>query len=101
MNRQKRIVAIHDISCAGRCSLTVALPIISSVGIETNIIPTAVLSTQTGDLEGYTFKDLTDQIMPIANHWKSLDRTFEAIYTGYLGSFEQIDLVKQIFDVWK
>ncbi|HHT93458.1 MAG TPA: pyridoxamine kinase [Clostridia bacterium] len=97
MNRQKRIVAIHDISCAGRCSLTVALPIISSVGIETNIIPTAVLSTQTGDLEGYTFKDLTDQIMPIANHWKSLDRTFEAIYTGYLGSFEQIDLVKQIF----
>lgn len=97
MQKQKRVVAIHDISCAGRCSLTVALPIISSVGIETNIIPTAVLSTQTGELEGYTFKDLTDQIMPIARHWKSLNRSFEAIYTGYLGSFKQIDLVKEIF----
>lgn len=65
----KRIVTIQDVSCVGKCSLTVALPIISAMGIETAIIPTAVLSTHTM-FSGFTFKDLTDQIQPISDHWK-------------------------------
>ena len=97
MNKQKRVAAIHDISCFGRCSLTVALPIISAAGIETAVIPTAVLSTHTGGFTGFTYRDLTDDIMPIVDHWKTLDLEFDAIYTGFLGSFEQIDLVIDLF----
>lgn len=95
---QKRVAAIHDISCFGRCSLTVALPIISAAGIETSVIPTAVLSTHTGGFEGYTFRDLTEDILPIAEHWKSLGLRFDAIYTGFLGSFEQLDIVSKVID---
>lgn len=98
MPRQKRVAAIHDISCFGKCSLTVALPIISSVGIETSVIPTAVLSTHTGGFTGYTYRDLTDDILPTISHWQSLGLTFDAVYTGFLGSFEQIDIVSEIFD---
>ncbi|MBQ6810677.1 MAG: pyridoxamine kinase [Firmicutes bacterium] len=98
MNRQKRVLAIHDISCVGRCSLTVALPIISAVGAECSILPTSVLSTHTGGFEGYTFRDLTEEIEPITEHWKTLHFPIDAIYTGYLGSFRQIDLMKKIFD---
>lgn len=99
--RQKRALAIHDISCVGRCSLTVALPIISAAGIETSVLPTAVLSTHTGGFTGYTYRDLTEDIMPIASHWKSLGLGFDAIYSGYLGSFEQLNLVGKIFDDFK
>ena len=98
---QKRVLAIHDISCVGRCSLTVALPILSAAGFETSILPTAVLSTHTGGFTGYTFRDLTCDIMPIAEHWRSLNLHFDAIYTGYLGSFEQIELVSKIIDIFK
>ena len=97
MKDQKRVLAIHDISCFGRCSLTVALPIISSAGVETTVMPTAVLSTHTGGFEGFTYRDLTDDIVPVVNHWKTLDLSFDAIYTGFLGSFEQIDIVKNVF----
>ncbi len=97
--RQKRVAAIHDISGLGKCSLTVALPIISAAGVETAVIPTAVLSTHTGGIDGFTYKDLTDQILAIAEHWKSLDLKFDGIYSGFLGSFEQIDLVGRIFDI--
>lgn len=90
---QKRVAAIHDISGLGKCSLTVALPIISSVGIETAIMPTAVLSTHTGGFTGYTYRDLTTDLRPFAAHWKSLGISFDAIYSGYLGSFEQIEIV--------
>ena len=96
----KRIVTIQDISCLGKCSLTVALPIISAMGIETSIIPTAVLSTHTL-FDDYTFKDLTDQIKPISEHWKKEGFNFDAIYTGYLGSAEQIDLMCKFFDEFK
>lgn len=96
--RQKRAVTIQDISCYGRCSLTVALPILSAAGIETCAIPTAVLSTHTGGFTGYTYCDLTDQIAPISDHWKSLGIKFDAVYTGYLGSFEQIKLISDFFD---
>lgn len=94
----KRIVSIQDISCLGKCSLTVALPIISAMGIETCVVPTAVLSTHTGGFKGFTFHDLTDQISPISAHWKKEGITFDAIYTGYLGSFEQVKLVSTFFD---
>jgi len=95
---QKRVAAIHDISCFGRCSLTVALPIISAAGIETAVIPTAVLSTHTGGFTGFTYRDLTDDIMPIVDHWITLGLKFDAIYTGFLGSFEQIDIVASVFN---
>lgn len=98
---QKRVVAIHDISCFGRCSLTVALPVLSAAGIETSIIPTAVLSTHTGGFTGFTYRDLTDDILPIANHWKTIDIGFNAIYTGYLGSFEQLDIIAKVFDLYE
>lgn len=96
----KRILTIQDISCVGKCSLTVALPIISAMGVETSILPTAVLSTHTM-FKNFTCKDLTDQILPITAHWKNEGISFDAIYTGYLGSFEQIDLMKQVFDTFK
>ncbi|MDE6500673.1 MAG: pyridoxamine kinase [Ruminococcus sp.] len=94
----KKAVTIQDISCFGKCSLTVALPIISAMGIETAVIPTAVLSTHTGGFTGYTFRDLTDDIPEIANHWKNLNLKFNAVYTGYLGSAEQINIVSEFFD---
>ena len=90
---QKRVAAIHDISCFGKCSLTVALPIISAAGIETAVIPTAVLSTHTGGFTGYTVRDLSEDIVPVARHWNSEDITVDAVYTGYLCSKQQIYLV--------
>ena len=69
---QKRVVAIHDISCVGKCSLTVALPVLSAAGVEVSVLPTALLSTHTGGFDGYTYLDLTDEIPKIVNHWKSL-----------------------------
>lgn len=94
----KKVVTVQDISCFGKCSLTVALPIISAMGIETAVIPTAVLSTHTGGFEGYTFRDLTDDIPDIADHWKKLNLKFNALYTGYLGSEKQISIVSKFFD---
>ena len=96
----KRIVTIQDISCVGRCSLTVALPIISALGIECAVIPTAVLSNHTA-FSGFTFCDLTDQISPIVEQWQKEGLTFDAIYTGYLGSFEQIRIVSHVIDLLK
>lgn len=96
MERQKRILAINDISCFGKCSLTVALPILSAAGYEVCPLPTALLSTHTGVFSGYTFKNLDDQMLPITNHWKESKIEFDAIYSGYLGSFEQIEYVKEI-----
>ncbi|MDR1204787.1 MAG: pyridoxamine kinase [Peptococcaceae bacterium] len=99
MQRQKRVAAIHDISCFGRCSLTVALPILSAAGIETPVIPTAVLSTHTGGFEGYTYRDLTQDVMPVVRHWRGLGLEFDGIYTGFLGSLEQVDIVSECFDL--
>ena len=92
----KRIVTVQDISCVGKCSLTVALPIISAMGVEAAILPTAVLSTHTAFKKGFTLHDLTGEIAPITTHWKSEGIDFDAIYTGYLASFDQIDLVKHM-----
>lgn len=96
----KRIVSLQDISCLGKCSLTVALPIISAMGVECAIVPTAVLSTHTM-FQNFTCKDLTDQIAPIAHHWKAEGFHFDAIYTGYLASKEQIADILHFFDTFK
>lgn len=96
----KRIVSVQDISCLGKCSLTVALPIISAMGVECAVVPTAVLSTHTM-FRGYTFRDLTDDINPILNHWRKENIKYDAVYTGYLGSFEQLNIVGQMFDEYK
>ncbi|PWM45907.1 MAG: pyridoxamine kinase [Clostridiales bacterium] len=101
MNKQKRIVAIHDISCLGKCSLTVALPVLSAAGHEVLAVPTAVLSTHTGGFTGFTFRDLTDDLLPIMNHWQTLNLEYDAFYTGYLGSFRQIDIVCQMIEKLK
>ena len=92
----KRVLTIQDISCLGKCSLTIALPVISALGAETVILPTAVLSTHTM-FRNFTCKDLSDQIEPIAAHWKSEGVAFDAIYTGYLGTAEQVDQIKELF----
>jgi pyridoxine kinase len=97
----KRVAAIHDISGFGKCSLTVVLPVISAAGIEVTVLPTAVLSTHTGGFTGFTYRDLTDDMQPITEHWKSLNINFDAIYTGFLGSFEQLDLVTKFFETFK
>ncbi len=101
MEKQKIVAAIHDISCLGKCSLTVALPVLSAAGIETAAIPTAVLSTHTGGFKGYTSLDLTAEIPKIIDHWKSLGLKFDAIYSGYLGSIEQVDIVCDFLDSFK
>ncbi|MDR3262025.1 MAG: pyridoxamine kinase [Tannerella sp.] len=101
MKQQKRVAAIHDISGFGKCSLTVALPILSAAGIETSVVPTAVLSTHTGGFTGYTYRDLTEDIRPFIKHWKSLNLTFDALYSGFLGSFEQIEIIGELFDAFK
>ena len=92
----KRVLTIQDISCVGQCSLTVALPIISACGIETSVLPSAVLSTHTMGFTGFTFRDLTEDMPGICAHWKKEGLTFDGIYTGYLGSAKQIEYVKDI-----
>jgi len=101
MNPIKRVAAIHDISGVGKCSLTVVLPIISAAGLECSVMPTAVLSTHTGGFQGFTFRDLTDDMRPIAEHWKKEDIKFDAFYSGYLGSLGQIDIVRDIFEMFR
>lgn len=92
----KRILTIQDISCVGQCSLTVALPILSAAGIETAILPSAVLSNHTGGFSGWTFTDLTEELPKIRERWEREQLDFSAIYTGYLGSAKQIDYVTDI-----
>ena len=96
----KRILTIQDISCFGKCSLTVALPLLSAMGVETVILPTAVLSTHTL-FKGFTCRDLSDQLKPITEHWKREGITFDAIYTGYLGTEEEIDTVIGIIESFR
>ena len=93
-------MTVQDISCVGKCSLTVALPIISAAGVEAGVLPTAVLSTHTA-FPKFTFKDLTDEITPIKDTLEELKIDFDAIYTGYLGSFLQIELVENFIDTFK
>lgn len=91
-----RVLAINDLSCVGKCSLTVTLPILSACGITCDVLPTAILSTHTGGFEGYTFRDLTEDIPDVLKQWKTLGLKFDFICSGYLGSIRQIDLVLSI-----
>lgn len=92
----KRILTIQDISCVGQCSLTVALPILSACGLETAILPSAVLSTHSVGFRDFTFRDLTEDIPAIRHHWQQEGIRFQAVYTGYLGSARQIEMVQDI-----
>lgn len=96
----ERILTVQDISCVGKCSLTVALPIISAMGVECAILPTAVLSTHTM-FSGFTFRDLTEDLDGIVDHWVNEGIDFRAVYTGYLGSEKQLKIVERIFDTFK
>lgn len=93
----KRILTIQDISCVGQCSLTVALPVLSVCGVEACALPSAVLSTHSGGFHGYTFRDLTEDIPAIWHHWQREGISFDGIYTGYLGSTRQMELISELF----
>ena len=95
-----RIAAIHDLSCFGRCSLTIALPVLSAMGCQCCPLPTALLSAHTG-FPGNTFLDLTTEMGRIADHWTAMDLQFDAIYSGFLGSADQVDTVARFFDTFK
>ena len=83
---QPRAIVVQDISCVGRCSLTVALPVLSAAGVNTAVVPTALLSTHTGEFTGYTHLDLSGQLLPIARHIETLGLHFDAFYSGYLAT---------------
>ena len=91
-----RVLAINDISCVGKCSLTVALPVLSACGVTCDILPTALLSTHTGGFMGYTFLGLDGEMQKICDHWETLGLRYDLIYSGYLGSRAQIDFVKDV-----
>ena len=91
--RTPRVAAIHDMSGFGRCSLTVAIPVLSAMGLQCCPLPTAFLSTHTGGFEGFSFLDMTDEMPRAAEHWKTLDLGFQCIYSGFLGSERQIQIV--------
>lgn len=99
MPKLPRMAAIHDISGLGKCSLTVALPIVSATGVECCCIPTALLSTHTGGFTGWTFTDLSNDIVPIAEHWNKLGIEFDAIYSGYLASEAQGKLLERVIEL--
>ena len=94
----KRLVTIQDISCFGKCSQTVALPIISALGIETVLLPTAILSTHTGNFKDYTFLSLEGEIPKIIEHWKNIKIKFNAIYVGYIGNLTLLNIVSDFID---
>lgn len=95
---QKCALIINDISCVGKCSLTVALPVLSAAGVETSVLPTAVLSTHTGGFGRPVFCDLTENLAPMAAHWREQGVEFDALYTGYLGSSRQVELMLDLSD---
>lgn len=101
MEKQKRVAAVHDISGFGKCSLTVALPVISAAGIEVCPLPTAVLSAHTAVPGDFTCRDLSDDLKPFIDHWEALGLTFDAVYSGYLGSIGQVDTVMNFIDRFK
>lgn len=98
---EKRVACINDISCFGKCSLTVALPIISALGAEAVPLPTGLLSTHTGGFEGYVCYDMTSQMKNIIAHWEALKLRFDGIYTGYFANVQQADIVREFIHSFK
>ena len=101
MMKQKSAAAIHDISGLGKCSLTAAIPVLSAAGVSVAALPTAFLSTQTGGLNEYTYRDLTPDMRPAMAHWKKIGVRFDAIYSGFLGSAEQVDIVREFVSTFR
>lgn len=99
MEKEKRVAAIHDLSGAGKCALTIVLPVMSALGCEVSVLPTAVLSTHTGGFTNPVIRDLTEDMLPTAMHWKREGACFEAVYSGFLGSAAQIGIVEEIIDM--
>lgn len=91
----KRIISFQDISCLGQCSQTVALPVLSAMGIETAVLPSAVLSTHTGCFDGFTVHDLTEELPAIVEHWEREGFGFDALYTGYIGDARQFEIIRR------
>lgn len=98
--KAKKILTVQDLSCYGQCSLTVALPVLSALKIETVALPTAVLSTHTM-FPSFVVKDLTDRILPFKKHWEQQNIFFDALYTGYMASSDQIDKVLKLKSLLK
>lgn len=98
--RQKRMAVVNDFSGFGRCSLTVSLPVVSAAGIECCALPTAVFSNHTG-YPDYFFDDYTDKMEPFLEKWQKLGLCFDGIYTGFLGSKRQIDIVMRFIKAFK
>ncbi|HDQ14598.1 MAG TPA: pyridoxamine kinase [Sediminispirochaeta sp.] len=96
-----RLAAIHDLSGFGRSSLTIILPVLSTMGVQVCPLPTALLSTHTGGFEDYYFLDLTSHMQPIADHWKKLGVQFDAVYSGFLGSPDQVEIVRRFIDEFR
>jgi pyridoxine kinase len=94
----KKVAAIHDLSGFGRASLTAIIPTLSSMGVQVCPVPTAILSTHSGGFSDYSFHDLTDTMPGYIEHWKKLNLSFDAIYSGFLGSPKQVDIVLQIIN---
>ena len=99
MNREiPRVLALHDLSGFGRCALTVVIPVMSSLGIQVCPVPTAVLSTHTGGFTDFAFQDMTDFMKDNLRHYKELNLSFDGVYSGFLGSAEQCDIVEEYID---
>ena len=94
MNPPQKIAALHDLSCLGRCALTVIIPTLSVMGYQVVPVPTALLSTHTGGYTDMHFHDLTSDMERIKEHFQSLGTSFRSIYTGFLGSTQQIETVE-------
>lgn len=101
MPRMPRVAAIHDLSCFGRCSLTVAGPALSAMGVQCCPVPTACLSTHTGGFDGYVLLDMTEHMARIIEHWEKLDLRFDGVYTGFMASEEQLALSLRAFRTLK
>lgn len=97
MEKTGKILTVQDLSCVGQCSLTVALPILSSFGLETAVLPTAILSEHTA-FQHFTFLDLAENMKNTLESWKKDGHKFSAIYTGYLGDIRHFDIVGEIID---
>ncbi len=93
-NPIKKVIAVHDLSGFGRCSFSVIIPTLSALGVQVCPLPTAVLSTHTGGYDGFTFRDLTEDVVPYFDHLMSLGTEFDAFYSGFLGNAEQIEQVE-------
>ena len=98
LNRPPRVIAIHDLSGFGRCSLSVILPVLSAMGVQVCPVPTAVLSTHTGGFGEVELRDLTDYTLPALEHYRRLDLDFECVYSGFLSSAAQIDHCQAFFE---